>query len=135
MEWHQAILITFETDVFIASFDVKRLHQLHLDFVLVTCLSYDIPLADSDVVDAEPQQYGFLNTPTALNCSTSLDSFVFLVEVTWFRGENDAKTRLNGRPQFGSTAISDEGVYTCKVDITEMGIVIEKMIDFQVIGE
>ena len=101
----------------------------------MTCLSYDIPLADSDVVDAEPQQYGFLKTPTALNCSTSLDTFDFLVDITWFRGEGDSKTMLNGRPQFGSTAISDEGVYTCKVDITEMGIMIEKKIDFQVVGE
>ena len=42
---------------------------------------------------------------------------------------------LSERPQFENTAISDEGVYTCQVDITEMGIVIEKRIDFKVIGE
>ena len=43
--------------------------------------------------------------------------------------------RLGERPRFGSTAIPDEGVYACEVDITEMRIVTEKKIDFKVIGK
>ena len=78
------------------------------------------------MVQAEPKQYGFFNTPTALNCTTTLDVFRFLVVTTWFRGEGSTKAELSERPHFDSTAISNEGVYACQVDITEMSIVIEK---------
>ena len=91
--------------------------------------------SDSSVIQAEPLQYGLLNHQTALHCSTTLDSFDFLVDITWFRGEGDDRVSLSGRPQFDSTAISDEGVYTCIVNIAEVGIENEKIINFQVIGK
>ena len=87
------------------------------------------------MVQAEPKQYGFLNAPSMLNCTTTLDEFRFLVDIRWFSGEGDSKMLLGERLQFDNTAISNEGVYTCQVDITEMGIVINRKIDFQVIGE
>ena len=80
-------------------------------------------------------QYGLLNHQTAINCSTTLDAFDFLVDIEWFRGEGDDRVSLSGRPQFDSTAISDEGVYTCVVYIAEVGIESEKIINFQVIGK
>lgn len=91
--------------------------------------------SDSSVVQAEPVQYALVNTQTALNCSTTLDAFDFLVDISWFRGEGADRMSLSGRPQFESTAISDEGVYTCVIDITEMGIATEKRINFKVIGK
>ena len=99
------------------------------------CTRFAKSFSDSSVVLAEPKQYGFLNTLTALNCTTTLDQFRFLIIITWFRGEGDSKMRLGERPRFGSTAIPDEGMYTCEVDITEVGIVIEKKINFKVIGK
>ena len=84
---------------------------------------------------AEPVQYGLLNSQTNLNCSTTLDGFRYLVEITWFRGEGDGREDLWRRPQFENTAISDEGVYTCVINIREMGIVVERIINFQVIGK
>ena len=94
-----------------------------------------LALSGSSVVEAEPVQYGLLNTPTDLNCSTVLDEFMFLVEISWFRGEGANRTRLSGRPWFERTVISNEGVYTCIVNIQEMGVVIEKIINFQVVGK
>ena len=87
------------------------------------------------MVQAEPKQYGILNIPTALNCTTTLDQFRFLVIIRWFRGEGSTKEVFGERPQFDVTAISNEGVYTCQVDIIEIGIVTNKKIDYKVIGE
>ena len=99
---------------------------------MIDCLSL---FADPvSVVQAEPQQYGFLNTRTELNCSTTLDQFTFLVIITWFKEVGESKILLDRQAQFSNTAISDEASYVCEVDITEMGIVIERRIDFKVIG-
>ena len=87
------------------------------------------------MIQAEPLQYGLLNSPTALNCSTTLNEFTFLVDISWFSGEGDGRVSLSGRPQFESTAITDEGVYTCIIDIAEMSFVVERIINFQVIGK
>jgi hypothetical protein len=88
------------------------------------------------VVQAEPEQYGLLNTSTALDCSTTLNEFDFLVDIAWFRGEGTERTPLNTPLLiFESTAFSDEGVYTCKVNINELGIVIERIINFKVVGK
>ena len=91
-------------------------------------------LSDSSVVQAEPMQYGLLNFPASLNCLTTLDVFDFLIDFTWFRREGSGRTQLNS-PQFERTALSDDGVYTCRVNINEFGAVIERTIDFQVIGK
>lgn len=81
-------------------------------------------------------QYGLLDSQTALNCSTTLNKFIFLVDITWYRGEGDGKVMLSGRPQFDNTAVSDEGVYTCVINIAEMGgIENERIINFKVIGK
>ena len=87
------------------------------------------------MVQAEPMQYGLLNVSETLNCSTTLERFAFLVEFTWFRGEGTEGPQLSNRPQFERTALSDEGVYTCKVNIQEIGFVTEKIINFQVVGK
>ena len=87
------------------------------------------------MIRAEPVQYGLLNSQTKLNCSTTLDGFRYLVDITWFRGEGDSRVELWGRPQFESTAISDEGVYACVIVIGEIDIVVERIINFQVIGK
>ena len=82
-------------------------------------------------------QYGLLNDPVTLNCSTTLERFTFLVEFTWFRGEGTEGPPLimsNGL-HFERTALSDEGMYTCKVNIQEIGLVIKKTINFQVVGK
>ena len=86
------------------------------------------------MVQAEPQQYGFLSTLTELNCSTTLDQLTFLVIITWFKEVGKSKIILGRQAQFSNTAISDEASYVCEVDITEMDIVIERRIDFKVIG-
>jgi hypothetical protein len=86
------------------------------------------------VVQAEPVQYGLLNSRTALDCSTTLDKFIFLVDITWYRGEGTGRIEMSS-PQLEGTELSDEGVYTCKVNINEVGAVIEKIINFLVIGK
>ena len=87
------------------------------------------------MVQAEPVQYGLYNTPTALNCTVSLDAFHFVIEFSWYRGQGPDKTNLQGRPQFENTHISHEGLYTCEVLISAMDIRIEKTINFTVIGK
>ena len=87
------------------------------------------------MVQVEPIQYGLLNFPADLNCSTTLDTFEFLIDFTWFRGEESEGTKLNSPPQFERIALSDEGVYICKVDINEFGVEIRRTINFQVIGK
>ena len=87
------------------------------------------------MVLAEPMQYGLLNFPAALNCSTTLHMFDFLVEFTWFRGEGTEGPQLSSSPQFERTALSDQGVYTCEVNIRQIGFVTERIINFQVVGK
>ena len=87
------------------------------------------------MVQAQPVQYGLYNTPTALNCTTTLDTFEHVIDFSWYRGQGQDKTDLLGRPQFENTHISDEGLYTCEVLISAMGVRIEKPINFTVIGK
>ena len=105
--------------------------QTH-NFYIITCLLFP---SDSTVVQAEPVQYGLLDTPTSLNCSTTLDIFDFAIIIQWHRGQGQNETRLRGRPQFDNTDISHEGLYRCEVDISSMGIRISKTINFSVIGK
>ena len=91
--------------------------------------------SDESVVLADPDQYGLFNMETSLNCSTTLDVNEFVILFNWYRGEGDSKQALPGRPHFESADISDEGVYTCEVDISAMGLTIAKTINFQVLGE
>ena len=85
------------------------------------------------MVEVEPNQYGFLNTPTELDCTTQLEQSD--IDTKWFRVEGSMNVSLNGAPRFESTAISDEGRYICEVYIRSMSIKINKTIDFHVIGE
>lgn len=87
------------------------------------------------MVQAEPLQYGLYNTPTALNCTTTLDVFELVIVFSWYRGQGQHKTELQGRPQFENTHISHEGLYTCEVHIALMGVTIERSINFTVIGK
>ena len=86
------------------------------------------------MVVAEPMQYGIINTPTSLNCSTTLNEFKFEIVTYWNEVLGETTQRLSGRPQFNTTNISHEGVFTCEVFISTMGIMIEKTITFSVIG-
>ena len=61
--------------------------------------------------------------------------FDFLVEFTWFRGEGTEGPQLSSSPQFERTALSDQGVYTCEVNIRQIGFVTERIINFQVVGK
>ena len=72
---------------------------------------------------------------TSLNCSTTLDVNEFGIVFTWYKGEGASEQALSVRPEFESTDISHEGVYTCEVDISAIRIKINKTINFKVIGE
>ena len=87
------------------------------------------------MLQAEPVQYGLYNTPTELNCSTTLNTMQFVIDFSWYRGQEQDKTALPGRPQFENTDISHEGLYTCEVHISVVGVTIQKTINFTVIGK
>ena len=90
---------------------------------------------DADAaVQAEPQQNGYRNTSSELHCSTTASSDVS-VTITWFRGQGENRTQLEGVPIFNITELVHAGIYTCQVYFSQKDIRIEKLINFTVIGK
>ena len=90
--------------------------------------------SDPDVVRAESIQYAVLNTYTSLRCGSTLDDFEYLIQYTWFRKYGEIRVPLEEGPDFEITDLSQEGFYTCQVNILLIDIRFEKAVELVVIG-
>ena len=87
------------------------------------------------IAQADPVQYGILNTPTALNCSSSYDAFNDLVIIKWIRGQRESGKLLGRWAEFNPTEHNHGGLYTCLVYVSRIDVRMEKRVQFIVLGK